>query len=81
MVLHLLEAHTLDCLELLCKYPFSLPLILALLSRSSDHSFSNIFISAGSRGLDRDTVVGLVGEDVVEAVEDILHAAHNAHGL
>ena len=22
MVLHLLEAHTLDCLELLCKYPF-----------------------------------------------------------
>ena len=37
MVLHLLEAHTLDSLELLCKYFFALPLIF--LPGSCDFSF------------------------------------------
>ena len=37
MLLHLLEAHTLDCVELLCKYSILLPLILIHLSWSCDH--------------------------------------------
>ena len=45
-----------------------------------DH-FSNIFIFAGSQGLQREAVVGFLGLDVVEATEAVLDAAHRAHGL
>ena len=45
-----------------------------------DH-FSNIFIFAGSQGLQREAVIGIVGLDVVEAAEAVLEAAHRAHGL
>ena len=45
-----------------------------------DH-FPNILIFAGSQGLQREAVIGMVGLDVVEAAEAVLDAAHRAHGL
>ena len=45
-----------------------------------DH-FPNILIFAGSQGLQREAVIGMVGLDAVEAVEAVLDAAHRAHGL
>ena len=45
-----------------------------------DH-FPNILIFAGSQGLQREAVVGMLGLDVVEATESVLDWAHRAHGL
>lgn len=43
--------------------------------------FSNSFVCTGSSGHPRALVISMVGLDVVEAVEAMLVAAQQAHGL